>query len=102
MARAVLALRDRFSGYSADLAPSQVPYIGSMDRPPPDPAKLLDAWMEWERGETPPGRVMSTLKTGGLRDLLEEWARRAEAENEAVASGADDGDPSAESWKPLV
>ena len=27
--------------------------------------------MEWERGETPPGRVMSNLKTGGLRDLLE-------------------------------
>ena len=42
-----------------------------MDRPPPDPQKLLDAWMEWERGETPPGRVMSNLKTHGLRDLLE-------------------------------
>ncbi len=73
-----------------------------MDRPPPDPAKLLDAWMEWERGETPPGRVMSTLKTGGLRDLLEEWAARAPAGREAVASATDDGDPSVESWKPLV
>jgi hypothetical protein len=72
-----------------------------MDRPPPDPAKLLDAWMEWERGETPPGRVMSTLKTGGLRDLLEAWAARAAAEHGAVAP-ADDGDPSAETWKPLV
>lgn len=41
------------------------------DRPPPNPAKLLDFWMEWERGETPPGRVMSNLKTGGLRELLE-------------------------------
>jgi hypothetical protein len=30
--------------------------------------------MEWERGETPPGRVMSNLKTGGLRDLLEQLA----------------------------
>ena len=43
-----------------------------MDRPPPDPEKLLAAWMEWERGDTPPGRVMSNLKTGGLRELLEQ------------------------------
>jgi hypothetical protein len=28
--------------------------------------------MEWETGETPPGRVMSNLKTHGLRDLLEQ------------------------------
>lgn len=41
------------------------------DRPPPDPEKLLAYWMEWERGETPPGRVISNLKTGGLRELLE-------------------------------
>lgn len=41
-------------------------------RPAPDPAKLLADWMEWETGETPPGRVMSNLKTGGLRELLEE------------------------------
>jgi hypothetical protein len=42
-----------------------------VDRPPPDPRALLGYWMEWERGETPPGRVMSNLKTGGLRDVLE-------------------------------
>jgi hypothetical protein len=30
--------------------------------------------MEWERGETPPGRVLSNLKTGGLRDVLEHLA----------------------------
>jgi hypothetical protein len=42
-----------------------------MDRPPPDPTKLLADWMEWERGETPPGKVMSNLKTHGMRDLLE-------------------------------
>lgn len=41
-----------------------------MDRPPPDPEKLLAYWQEWERGETPPGRVMSNLKTGGLPELL--------------------------------
>lgn len=41
------------------------------ERPPPDPTKLLAAWMEWEHGETPPGRVISNLKLGGLRELLE-------------------------------
>lgn len=41
-----------------------------MDRPPPDAEKLLAQWEEWERGETPPGRVMSNLKTGGLPELL--------------------------------
>ena len=40
-------------------------------RPPPDPAKLLSFWMEWEKGETPPGRVIANLKTAGLRELLE-------------------------------
>ena len=47
------------------------------DRPPPDPKKLLGWWMEWEKGETPPGRVMSNLKIGGLRELLEELAKDA-------------------------
>ena len=42
-----------------------------MEQRAPDPAKLLEAWMEWERGEATPGRVMSSLKTGGLRILLE-------------------------------
>lgn len=41
-----------------------------MDIPPPDPEKLLASWMEWERGETTPGRVMADLKTGGLPELL--------------------------------
>ena len=36
--------------------------------------------MEWERGETPPGKVISNLKTGGLRELLEELAERAAQE----------------------
>jgi hypothetical protein len=46
----------------------------------PDPVKLLAHWMEWERGETPPGRVMSSLKTGGMRDLLEALAAEAKAQ----------------------
>jgi hypothetical protein len=45
-----------------------------MDLPPPDPKKLLAFWMEWEKGETPPGKVISNLKTGGLRELLEQLA----------------------------
>lgn len=69
-----------------------------MDRPAPNPAKLLEAWMEWERGETPPGRVMSTLKTGGLRDLLEGLA----AASEAPAAPASEETPSAEAWTPVV
>ncbi len=39
---------------------------------------MLSAWMEWERGETPPGRVISDLKKGGMRDLLESLAAAAE------------------------
>ncbi len=75
------------------------PYIGGMDRPAPDAAKLLEAWMEWERGDTPPGRVMSNLKTGGLRDLLEQLADASEPVV-AVAGGVEM--PSAEAWTPIV
>jgi hypothetical protein len=53
--------------------------LPGMETPPPDPAKLLAHWMEWERGETPPGRVMSSLKTGGLRELLEALATPSQA-----------------------
>jgi hypothetical protein len=42
-----------------------------MDRPPPDPEKLLACWMEWEKGEETPGKVISNLKHAGLRELLE-------------------------------
>jgi len=63
-----------------------------MDRPPPDPAKLLSAWMEWERGETPPGRVMSNLKTGGLRELLEVLVSQVPVAA-AQAASAEAGDP---------
>jgi hypothetical protein len=45
-----------------------------MERPPIDPVQLLAAWMEWERGETPPGQVISKMKTGGMRELLEQLA----------------------------
>jgi hypothetical protein len=56
-----------------------------LDRPPPDPAKLLAWWMEWEKGETPPGRVMSNLKTGGMRELLEDLAAAVKEQVEGTA-----------------
>jgi hypothetical protein len=45
-----------------------------VDQPAPEPAALLAYWMEWEKGETPPGRVISNLKTAGLKELLESLA----------------------------
>ncbi len=48
-----------------------------MEPPAPDPQKLLSLWMEWEKGETPPGRVISNLKTAGMRELLESLAGQA-------------------------
>lgn len=68
-----------------------------MERPPPDPTKLLAQWMAWERGEETPGRVMANLKTGGLRLLLEQLAGDPTADlsmpidTEAVSS-----------WTPVV
>jgi hypothetical protein len=65
-----------------------------MDVPSPDPQKLLAYWIEWERGETPPGRVMSNLKTAGLRTLLEQLiADGAGSASETSSAGA--GGPSA-------
>lgn len=43
----------------------------------PDPKKLLADWEEWEQGITPPGRVMSNLKIGGLRELLRSLAEES-------------------------
>ncbi len=88
-----------------------------MDHPIPNPAKLLDAWMEWERGELPPGRVMADLKIGGLRDLLETLVAAATAATAAtpaaavvtpaatppVTAGAEDAvGVETESWTPVV
>ena len=57
------------------------------DRPPPDPVKLLATWMEWEKGESTPGRVMADLKKAGLRDLLQDLAARTQQ----AAAGAAEG-----------
>ncbi|HSS10421.1 MAG TPA: death domain-containing protein [Acidimicrobiales bacterium] len=69
-----------------------------MDRPLPDPAKLLNEWMEWERGEATPGRVMANLKTAGLRDLLEQLVHEPVSPTEPNQPA--EADPSA--WTPTV
>jgi hypothetical protein len=55
-----------------------------VERPPADPSKLLASWSEWETGETPPGRVVSNLKTGGLRDVLDHVGTEPAAAPEGV------------------
>ncbi|HEX9259508.1 MAG TPA: hypothetical protein VF855_08210 [Acidimicrobiales bacterium] len=42
-----------------------------MEKPPPDPVKLLGYWGEWERGENAPGKVLANLKTAGMPELLQ-------------------------------
>jgi hypothetical protein len=49
-----------------------------MELPPADPAKLLAAWMEWERGEVTPGKTLSDLKRAGMREVLEQLAASVE------------------------
>jgi hypothetical protein len=75
-----------------------------MDRPPADPVKLLEAWMEWEHGAVTPGRVMATLKTGGLRDLLEAAAAQSAAltEQSSTADASTETEPATETWTPVV
>jgi hypothetical protein len=68
-----------------------------MDRPPPNPAKLLEIWMEWERGESTPGRVIADLKIGGMRDILEQLASSVEEQRPEAGEEA-----SADAWKPVV
>lgn len=59
-----------------------------------EPTKLLQYWMEWETGETPPGRVISNLKTAGMRDLLEALVE-AQRQAASVDGGSNAGAPDA-------
>ena len=54
--------------------------MSSFERPAPDLSKIIAAWEEWERGEQAPGKVLTSMKTAGLAEIL----------NELVSSG----------WKP--
>lgn len=51
----------------------------NVERPPIDPHALLASWMEWERGETPPGQVIANLKKLQMRELLESLAEAVDA-----------------------
>jgi len=64
-----------------------------METPLPDPAALLARWMEWERGETSPGKVLSDLKRAGMRQLLESavLVEAAEAEGPGEIEGVGEG-----------
>ena len=42
----------------------------SFEAPAPDLGKLLSAWEEFERGEQAPGKVLASLKTAGLPQVL--------------------------------
>lgn len=42
----------------------------AFETPPPDVAKLLAAWEQWEAGEELPGKVLAKMKTAGLPEVL--------------------------------
>jgi hypothetical protein len=42
------------------------------DVPAPDLGKIIAAWEDWERGDESPGRVMATMKTAGLAQILQQ------------------------------
>ena len=60
-----------------------------MEIPPPNPQKLLDHWMEWEKGEIPPGELMKQFKMGGMRELLESLVAGEGAEGETIGDVLD-------------
>lgn len=42
----------------------------SFDAPSPDLKKIVAAWEEWERGDQQPGKVLASMKTAGLHQVL--------------------------------
>lgn len=56
-----------------------------VERPLANPRELLRIWMEWEKGEATPGKVMSDLKRLGLREYLEGLADQMPADQEEPA-----------------
>ena len=57
-----------------------------MELPVPDPTKLLSIWMEFEKGDATPGKLVSDLKRAGMRELLEALSQAA-TEAAAVTPG---------------
>ncbi|WP_420451224.1 hypothetical protein [Ilumatobacter sp.] len=46
----------------------------TFEQPPPDLAKIIAAWDEFEKGEEAPGRVLANMKTAGLAIVLADLA----------------------------
>jgi len=44
----------------------------AFEPPAPDLGKILAAWEEWERGEQTPGKVLTSMKTAGLHQILQQ------------------------------
>ena len=60
-----------------------------VEKPKPEPQKLLAHWMDWEKGTVPPGQTLADLKRGGLRDLLEALSEAGEPAPESGGSTKD-------------
>ena len=60
-----------------------------VEKPKPEPQKLLAHWMDWEKGTVPPGQTLADLKRGGLRDLLEALSEAGEKVPESGGSTKD-------------
>ena len=46
--------------------------MSTFERPAPDLSKIIAAWEEWEKGEQSPGKVLTSMKTAGLAEILDE------------------------------
>ena len=46
----------------------------AFETPAPDLTKIISAWEEWEAGEQSPGRVLASMKTAGLPQVLRQLA----------------------------
>lgn len=61
----------------------------SFEQPPPDIAKLIAAWEEFESGEQPPGKVLANLKTAGLPEVLAQLTASGWTPSDSSDSTAD-------------
>ncbi|MGI8793871.1 MAG: hypothetical protein ACR2H3_11975 [Acidimicrobiales bacterium] len=63
--------------------------MSSTERPPADPARLLEHWKEADVGDLPPGRVIANLKIAGMPDFLRATLtglQEAEADTDSIAA----------------
>lgn len=68
----------------------------SFEPPPPDIAKLIAAWEEFESGEQSPGKVLANLKTAGLPEVLAQLAESGWTPATASSGSSESSESSAE------